>query len=91
MNKSCSFDSSGSSDPDGTIESYAWAFGDGATSTAASPTHVYAASGTYQVTLTVTDNAGSKDSATAQRQHRRHSAWRTTQSARPCRETPRQR
>ncbi len=50
------FDSSGSSDPDGRITGYAWTFGDGATSTAASPSHTYPASGTYTATLTVTDD-----------------------------------
>jgi PKD repeat protein len=52
------FDSSGSNDPDGTIASYAWDFGDGTTSTEASPVHSYTAAGTYTVTLTVTDNGG---------------------------------
>ncbi len=51
----CSFTST-SSDPDGSIASYSWAFGDGATSTAQNPSHTYAAGGTYTVTLTVTDN-----------------------------------
>ena len=36
---------------------YAWDFGDGATSTEASPTHAYAAPGYYTVALTVTDAA----------------------------------
>ncbi len=54
-----SFDGSGSSDPDGTIASYAWSFGDGATATGARPAaHSYALAGTYQATLTVTDNRG---------------------------------
>ncbi|MHA6693431.1 PKD domain-containing protein [Homoserinimonas sp. A520] len=53
-----SFDSAGSSDPDGTIATHSWAFGDGATSTEASPSHSYAAADTYTVTLTVTDNQG---------------------------------
>ncbi|WP_377644494.1 PKD domain-containing protein [Oryzobacter terrae] len=53
-----SLDGSTSSDPDGTIASYAWTFGDGSTSTAMAPTHVYAAAGTYPVTLTVTDDRG---------------------------------
>jgi PKD repeat protein len=44
-----------SSDPDGGIVSWVWDFGDGATSQQASPTHQYAADGTYTVTLTVTD------------------------------------
>ena len=51
----CSFTSS-SSDPDGSIASYAWTFGDGGTATAQNPSHTYAAGGTYTVTLTVTDN-----------------------------------
>ncbi|MRG58585.1 PKD domain-containing protein [Agromyces sp. CFH 90414] len=54
----CSFDAAASTDPDGTITSYAWAFGDGATGTGATATHTYGASGTYQVSLTVTDDDG---------------------------------
>ncbi len=54
-----------STDTGGTISSYAWTFGDGGTSTAASPTHTYAAAGTYNVTETVTDSTGAKSSTTA--------------------------
>ncbi len=43
----------------GSITSYAWTFGDGGTSTAASPSHVYSAAGTYTVKLTVTGPGGS--------------------------------
>ena len=50
------FDGSGSSDPDGTIVSYAWDFGDGTTGSGATPTHIYEAAADYTVVLTVTGN-----------------------------------
>ena len=49
---------SNSYDNDGTIVSYFWEFGDGKTSTAANPSHVYHEAGNYTVKLTVTDNYG---------------------------------
>ena len=45
-----------SSDADGSIASWSWSFGDGTTSSVQDPLHTYAAAGTYNVTLTVTDN-----------------------------------
>ena len=63
---SCAFSSAGSSDPDGTIVSRAWTFGDGATSSAANPSHDYDAAGTYAVTLTVTDDDDATSVATRQ-------------------------
>jgi xanthomonalisin len=54
-----------SSDSDGTIASHAWTFGDGGTSTSASPSHTYASSGTYSVTETVTDDGGLSASKTS--------------------------
>ncbi|TDU87109.1 PKD repeat protein [Kribbella voronezhensis] len=60
----CTYSSAGSSDPDGTIASYAWTFGDGGTSTDANPSHHYAAAGTYSVGLTVTDNRGGTNTKT---------------------------
>jgi PKD repeat protein len=61
----CTFDGSSSSDPDGTVASYAWDFGDGQTGTGRTPSHTYPAAGSYSVTLTVTDNAGATGSTTA--------------------------
>ncbi|KQR53546.1 cell surface protein [Leifsonia sp. Leaf336] len=64
-NLAATFNGTTSSDPDGTVASYAWDFGDGATGTGATASHTYATAGTFTVTLTVTDNAG----ATNQVQH----------------------
>ncbi|WP_196139555.1 PKD domain-containing protein [Aliikangiella sp. G2MR2-5] len=47
-----------SNDPDGSIVSYQWQFGDGAESTVQNPSHTFAQSGTYTVTLLVEDNNG---------------------------------
>ncbi|TQV72196.1 PKD domain-containing protein [Aliikangiella marina] len=58
----CNFDGTASSDPDGSIVSYAWAFGDGTTATGQTSSHTYASSGTYTVNLTVTDNEGATNS-----------------------------
>ena len=57
-----SFSSAGSFDPDGTISSYLWHFGDEEMSTAANPSHTYPAVGVYNVILTVTDNSGARGS-----------------------------
>lgn len=62
--RSCSLDGSGSSDSDGTIASYTWDFGDGTTGTAATPSHTYAADGTFTATLTVTDDGGATNAVT---------------------------
>ncbi|XBB70006.1 PKD domain-containing protein [Nocardioides sp. WV_118_6] len=56
--QTCGFDGRASDDADGTVTSWAWTFGDGGTGTGAQPDHVYSAPGTYQVTLTVTDDDG---------------------------------
>ena len=50
-----------STDSDGSIAIRSWNFGDGTTSTAANPAKTYAASGTYTVALTVTDNGGASN------------------------------
>lgn len=49
------FDGSGSVDPDGDTLTYSWDFGDSSSGSGVNPTHVYAAGGTYTVTLTVND------------------------------------
>ncbi|RMH87867.1 MAG: PKD domain-containing protein [Calditrichaeota bacterium] len=61
VGQAVAFSSAGSNDPDGSIVSYLWDFGDGNTSTQANPTHTYATAQTYTVTLTVTDDGGAQD------------------------------
>lgn len=56
-------DASTSTDSDGTIQSYAWDFGDGQTATGATASHTYGKAGTYTVVLTVTDNAGTSSTS----------------------------
>jgi len=53
------FNGAGSSDPDGSIMSYDWTFGDGNIGSGMNPNHSYDAFGTYNVSLMVTDNEGS--------------------------------
>ena len=62
--KTATFDASASTDPDGTISSYSWDFGDGESGSGATVEHEYAEAGTYSVTLTVTDNRGATDQET---------------------------
>jgi|GEM_PF-6196153 PGF-pre-PGF domain-containing protein len=49
-------------DTNGTIVSWLWNFGDGSTSSEQNVTHIYTSSGTFTVTLTVTDNLGGMNS-----------------------------
>ncbi|AQQ00777.1 hypothetical protein B0W48_13745 [Pseudoalteromonas aliena] len=59
------FSSNNSNDPDGSIVSYFWNFGDGNTSTSKNPVHTYNAVGEYDVSLTVTDNLGAEGTSNA--------------------------
>lgn len=60
-----SFDAGGSTDPDGTIASWQWSFGDGTGGSGKSALHAYTLAGNYNVTLTELDNNGSIASASA--------------------------
>lgn len=60
------FNGTASYDLDGTVVSYSWAFGDGATGTGSVVTHSYNPAKTYTVTLTVTDNGGVTGSTSSQ-------------------------
>jgi len=64
VGESITFDASGSSDPDGSVVSYEWTFGDGTSATGETASHTYSSEGSYSATLTVTDGDGSTDSVT---------------------------
>ena len=61
---SCSFNGSGSGDPENGPLSYSWNFGDGSSGSGATVNHTYASGGTRNVTLTVIDNGGLSDGET---------------------------
>ncbi len=58
------FNATGSRDPDGTISSFDWDFGDGTSGTGSSVEHTYATSGRYVIRLTVTDDRGAQSTTT---------------------------
>ena len=66
VNQTITFNASSSYDPDGTIVSYEWDFGDGnvTNTTYEILKHSYSEAGSYDVTLTVTDNDGVTNSTT---------------------------
>ncbi|PSP72844.1 hypothetical protein BRC86_11505 [Halobacteriales archaeon QS_3_64_16] len=59
------FNARPSSDSDGRVVEYEWAFGDGSRKFGPRPQHVYNRSGTYNATLTVTDEHGATATTTA--------------------------
>lgn len=59
-----SFDATASADPDGTIGSYSWDFGDGAFGAGVTTSHTFTTGGNFNVVLTVTDNAGGQGTQT---------------------------
>lgn len=59
-----SLSGAGSTDPDGTIASWVWSFGDGTTGSGATVSKTWSTAGTYTVSLTVTDNKGGTSTAT---------------------------
>ncbi len=62
LGEEVSFDASASSDPDGSISSYKWEFGDGGEGSGVKVKHSYHGLGDYIVTLTVIDNEGGSNS-----------------------------
>ena len=61
VNEALSFDGSGSSDMDGSVDQFDWDFGDGAgfiDDLGPTPSHAYATAGSFNVTLRITDDDG---------------------------------
>ena len=59
---SCNFDASNSTDPDGSIVSYDWDFGDGSLQSGMAASYAFNSAGDYEVILTVRDNEGAENS-----------------------------
>lgn len=55
------FNAAASTDPNGSIKTYTWSYGDGSTGSGVSVIHSYAVEGTYMAILTVTDDEGFTD------------------------------
>lgn len=66
VGQTVTFDGGSSSATQGSLVSYNWQFGDGATGSGITATHVYGASGTYTVRLTVTDSQAATGTASQQ-------------------------
>jgi PKD repeat protein len=64
LNNTITFDASESYDNDSTIIEYRWNFGDGNTAEGKIVTHTYTEEKQYNVTLTITNNYGLKDTKT---------------------------
>lgn len=56
----CTVNGGGSEDSDGEIEQWTWAFGDGSSATGQQAVHEFSESGSFTITLTVSDDEGSK-------------------------------
>jgi len=58
LGEQINFSSEGSYDPQTSISSFNWDFGDGASSSLANPVHTYSTAGEYTITITATDSQG---------------------------------
>ena len=65
MGRTIYFSGSGSNDPDGSISTYVWVFGDGNSQIKMNASHIYTEEGEYTVELTVIDNLSATGTDTA--------------------------
>jgi PKD repeat protein len=66
IDETVSFSGHLSHDPDGSIDSYLWEFGDGNSGSEVNVTHAYLSPGQYTITLTVWDDVGATDSSSVE-------------------------